>query len=351
MKEWKPTRRQFLTACALGTAPLLLGKYYEWGETLPPEYPLNNPPRPAAKPLTPLFLMAAPHENQYPIRGPDNADISSHFQSVHLFFNAFEMDDPVSREKVKKIGEAGQMPFISLTPPWNPADRVFRFKRDIPSYLAALTPFLQFLHTLPFDHAVSVFFEANLQNSLIYDSAFNTPEDFVWGFQQTSEHIQTVSPKTNIVWRLNAGYPIAPYFPDVEYFDIAGLDVYNKYRSFPHPAYFHKNESFYNAVGSDVRTIQELTDKKIIIVETNSARGGNFRTEWFRRAIELASSWKNIIGLGGFFWNKGDPVFDLDPNETNWDVTNDSTTWKNFSSMLDTYPNLRQNYQITDDRR
>jgi len=134
------------------------------------------------------------------------------------------------------------------------------------------------------------------------------------------------------VWSPNVDYNLQEYFPGSKYIDYAALDGYNKHRSkLLHPAMFHPDISFYDCFAPSIAVLQQLTEKPIMIAETNSARPGNFRVNWFADAIHQAASWEQVIALGGFFWNKAGI---LDPNETNWSPSN----WQQFNDMLSNHP-------------
>ncbi len=340
-KKWWEIRRNALQALFTVGGAVTIGSYLvdrrnETFDPLPPDrlmipdLQLKNSTEPHQ-----IILGPAPEHNQYPIYNNEGIDISPYFQIINLFFSQKDCGMPNKLLNLYTIAQRGQIPMISLTPDGNSVDNRFIFARDTAQYLDTVQSLAKFVAKIPSPVWIRYCYEMN-GDWTHYSPEFNSPEDFIKGYIEVSDLFKSIAPNTVLVWSPNVGLPIEPFFPGDENFDIAGLDGYNKYRKNMHPASVHPDISFHDLFGPSVAKIQKLTQKHIMVAETNSARPGNFRINWFKKAIELSSQWKNVFMLAGFFWNKEEP-FDLGVNETNW-----IPDWVSFKRMLDHNPHVQK---------
>ncbi len=333
-------RRDFLKASAFRAwlfTCVVSGLYNasKWTEYyLPLQLPPSETPELVVPKPDSFLLAAAPDQSVYPPPTPEGINPFSDFPIIHLFFNENGLYRERTMRAITNVVTDGKMPMISLDPA-QAKDGVFRFGRDTDNYLASIRPFLAWLNSLNSPVLLRTFYEMN-GNWTIYGSQVNKPQDFVEGYKKFVTEIRRVVPKAKTILSVNGGIPFEEYFPPDDFIDIAGIDTYNKFRMIPFGAMFYPNPSFEEAVFPDIARIQRLTSKPIMITETNIADQSR-RLEWFRRGIAISPSLKNVIGLGGFFYDKSDLGV---PNEADWDMTHDKVAWDTLCKEIVNNPTV-----------
>lgn len=139
----------------------------------------------------------------------------------------------------------------------------------------------------------------------------NTPQEFSevwkWFFRLVKDEI----PDAKVVWCGNTGYNLHDYIPDDEYTDIVSLDGYNKYSKLQHSLrhYLYPNESAAQVFKNDIRILQDISTKPIMIAEIGTAQGLD-SGPWLTAGLEEIQYWERVMGVVLFCWDKGQNWFD-----------------------------------------
>lgn len=335
MKEVGLNRREFLrnsVGLSVAAAWLVLsggyiGKILEYADESTIDKPLWQKPKNDS-----LLVAAAPD------RGIYKKNLFDDFSVIHLFFHEHELLSP-RMLTINQIRADGKVPLVTIDPEIR-SDGTFRFRRDMKVFLDKMRPFLIWLGSKKSPVFLRTFYEMN-GNWTIYGPQINKPEDFIYGFRQMSEEVRKYVPEAEIIFCPNGGIPFGQYNPGEAYFDIAGLDVYNKFRTVPPAAIQFPNSSFEKAHYGDIRKMQESTDKKIMVVETGMADRER-REEWFFKGLSQFPLMKNVTGFGVFLFDKEGQG----PGETDWDMTTDKRQWSSVTKMIQASPYAKKKAPI-----
>lgn len=152
-----------------------------------------------------------------------------------------------------------------------------------------------------------------------HGSRAQPPQEFIDGWKFVTEIVKDVNPTIRTVWCPNVDFPLEEYYPGPEWVDYVALDGYNKHHPNPlHIRHQHPNPSFPQLFNNDIFTLQEMTaeDKKPIIIGEVGVDPANNSFAWITEAFYAAATYKNVVGVCLFAWNKGRGT--LDSREANW---------------------------------
>ncbi|MDQ5951244.1 MAG: hypothetical protein QG639_521 [Patescibacteria group bacterium] len=239
------------------------------------------------------------------------------------------------------IPYANDYTIVNYFSTWN--DWLLERDVDIPTNVKAKTPMISLL---PFNHAhpqgftyqqikeqkaritkqaekLSVFskfyfrFGYEMNGSWYRDGVGRqTAGEFIDGYKYVIDIVRSVAPQAEAVWCPNVGYTIAEYYPGDDFVDVVALDGYNKYnKKLLHARNFVLNQSFQKIFGPDIRILQDICDKPIMIAEVGIEQGEN-NVPWLLDALHKAATYDRVFAVCLFAWNKASGR--LDHTEADW---------------------------------
>ena len=256
--------------------------------------------------FTPISLGVYPHDNrlsQTPAMG--TSTIVGYFPS----WQHWRIPD------IQNLSES-QVPMLSLAP--NHGNRYQPFRsHDVIDQQAHIQRQAQQFHRLPKIY-IRYGYEMN-GNWFPYGRHTQAPSEFVAGWNTFVPMVKSVLPQAQFIWAPNVDAQIQSYYPAGEYEpDIIGLDGYNKHSGrWDQIRKMNPNPTFTQLFGSDIRMLQDISEKPIWITEIGAAMDSPARTlDWMTDALTTAPLFERVEAVCIFAWNKYRHRLDL--TEADW---------------------------------
>lgn len=300
MKEWVGNRREFLTLVALvfaRSAPAMINlgvtaEAVSQIEALPPiKKEIRGPGS---------MLFGGWHPD---IFAPNFQELLS-LCSIVTTFPAWDMDS-WRTDMVKQSLNTNKLPMISVGPSYQ---KFFEYSdRNICDF------FIYKLRELSDDiFLFRPYYEFN-GDWMGYGSKINSPAEFCHTWKVMCKTVRRICPGAILVWSPNVRYPITPYFPGDDFFDLIGLDGYNKSETVKiNDRIFQPNLDFDQLFGPDLHLVSQMSKKPVIISEIGISASHPNALGWITHSLQKApdyrvtavcSFWETKFGFGEADWN------------------------------------------------